>query len=533
MASGADPESGLQTRRRVDEPRSPRDSIAHTVRLLIVAFAMAFVFRGFVIEPFVIPTGSMAPTLLGAHVLARSPFNGAAWAIGPRDYAADGETPLSVQAGPRSPDGPLLVHDPHARLPVALDNAPLRAGDRILVQKYIYAVSEPRRWDVVVFRGPEGPDENLIKRLVGLPGEELRLVAGDVFTSRPWSDDAAERASTIRRKPRELQAALWRPIHDSAFAPTRWTSEGRPWTGPWQGPEWTEKGGVYETGSSGVAMLRWTPGEDPASGEPVWPLDDFEPYNETPRLTSSVKRFPVGDLRVRMAVEPVGGELGGVSFYLDVNGRTIKADIGMSDASIEIRSQGEDFQNTIEASADLSASVAPLPAGRPTNVEFWHWDQTVALFVEGRCVLEKTYELDADERLRASAAVNDPEARFDGAEPLNYARPTLAVSTTGQPARLWRLAVDRDIYYQPSERRRSFVLGKDEFFVLGDNSAASRDARAWSRVDAWVGRASGAGPGIVTRELLMGRAFFVYFPAPFRDVGRLAVPDVGRARFIR
>ena len=76
--------------------------------------------------------------------------------------------------------------------------------------------------------------------------EELRLVAGDVFTSRPWSDDAAERASTIRRKPRELQAALWRPIHDSAFAPTRWTSEGRPWTGPWQGPEWTEKGGVYD-----------------------------------------------------------------------------------------------------------------------------------------------------------------------------------------------------------------------------------------------------------------------------------------------
>src|ERR1700712_2643025 len=38
-----------------------------TVESILVAFILAFVFRAFIVEAFVIPTGSMAPTLLGAH----------------------------------------------------------------------------------------------------------------------------------------------------------------------------------------------------------------------------------------------------------------------------------------------------------------------------------------------------------------------------------------------------------------------------------------------------------------------------------
>src|SRR3954470_13036049 len=43
-------------------------SIKETVEAILVAFILAFIFRGFVVEAFVIPTGSMAPTLLGAHM---------------------------------------------------------------------------------------------------------------------------------------------------------------------------------------------------------------------------------------------------------------------------------------------------------------------------------------------------------------------------------------------------------------------------------------------------------------------------------
>ena len=47
-------------------------SVIDTLQSLIVAFVLAMTFRGFFVEGFVIPTGSMAPTLMGAHVRYRS-----------------------------------------------------------------------------------------------------------------------------------------------------------------------------------------------------------------------------------------------------------------------------------------------------------------------------------------------------------------------------------------------------------------------------------------------------------------------------
>jgi signal peptidase I len=41
--------------------------VRETLESIIVAFILAFLFRAFVAEAFVIPTGSMAPTLMGAH----------------------------------------------------------------------------------------------------------------------------------------------------------------------------------------------------------------------------------------------------------------------------------------------------------------------------------------------------------------------------------------------------------------------------------------------------------------------------------
>src|SRR5947207_11594700 len=42
--------------------------IKETIESILVAFVLAFIFRAFVVEAFVIPTGSMAPTLMGAHM---------------------------------------------------------------------------------------------------------------------------------------------------------------------------------------------------------------------------------------------------------------------------------------------------------------------------------------------------------------------------------------------------------------------------------------------------------------------------------
>ncbi len=58
-------------------PTRPHDnSVIDTLQSLIVAFVLAMTFRGFVAEGFVIPTGSMAPTLLGQHKRLHSEHTG-------------------------------------------------------------------------------------------------------------------------------------------------------------------------------------------------------------------------------------------------------------------------------------------------------------------------------------------------------------------------------------------------------------------------------------------------------------------------
>src|SRR5215212_1850212 len=106
-------EQRFQTRRE----RRPRASkkrdggILEFLIILIVSFALVFGFvRPFVVEAFYIPSESMVPTL--------------------------------------------------------------RVGDRVLVNKFIYRFTEPERGDIVVFKSVEGgslpPDENLIERITDL-----------------------------------------------------------------------------------------------------------------------------------------------------------------------------------------------------------------------------------------------------------------------------------------------------------------------------------------------------------------------------
>src|SRR5947209_17399809 len=62
-------------------PPPEKENIKETIESILVAFILAFVFRAFLVEAFVIPSGSMAPTLLGAHMRFRCPDCGYAWDV--------------------------------------------------------------------------------------------------------------------------------------------------------------------------------------------------------------------------------------------------------------------------------------------------------------------------------------------------------------------------------------------------------------------------------------------------------------------
>lgn len=56
----------------------------------------------------------------------------------------------------------------------------LEDGEYILVNKLAYKTGEPQRGDIVVFVFPINPQEDLIKRVIGLPGESVAVHSGVV-----------------------------------------------------------------------------------------------------------------------------------------------------------------------------------------------------------------------------------------------------------------------------------------------------------------------------------------------------------------
>ena len=86
---------------------------------LIIAVLLALTIRTFVVQAFVIPSGSMLPTL--------------------------------------------------------------RIGDYVLVNKFVYLFRPIRRGDILVFKFPQDEARDFIKRVVGLPGETLEIRGRQVF----------------------------------------------------------------------------------------------------------------------------------------------------------------------------------------------------------------------------------------------------------------------------------------------------------------------------------------------------------------
>lgn len=54
-------------------------------------------------------------------------------------------------------------------------------GDNLILNKVTYRFSEPERFDIVVFPYEKDPSLNYIKRIIGLPGEEVNLRDGKIF----------------------------------------------------------------------------------------------------------------------------------------------------------------------------------------------------------------------------------------------------------------------------------------------------------------------------------------------------------------
>ncbi|MGO9337620.1 MAG: signal peptidase I [Terracidiphilus sp.] len=59
----------------------------------------------------------------------------------------------------------------------------LEDRDRLFINKFVYHFAGIERGDVVVFRYPRDPEKSYIKRVIAVPGDELRIDHGRVFVN--------------------------------------------------------------------------------------------------------------------------------------------------------------------------------------------------------------------------------------------------------------------------------------------------------------------------------------------------------------
>jgi signal peptidase I len=140
-------------------------TLAATVAGWVLALA---VIRPYLFEAFIVPTNAMAPTILGRHLRSVCPACGGVGyvsAAGLDGYAPPEELGIC---------GNCL----HASR-IAVTSSRVFEGDRIVAAKFL----RHQRWDMIVFRNPEDPSINYVKRLVGLPGEEIAIEDGDVWVN--------------------------------------------------------------------------------------------------------------------------------------------------------------------------------------------------------------------------------------------------------------------------------------------------------------------------------------------------------------
>lgn len=79
----------------------------------------------------------------------------------------------------------------NAIIPSASMEPTVMTGDRIFGNRLAYLKSEPKRGDIIIFKFPDDENELFIKRIIGLPGDTVEMVNGEVFVNGEALDESS------------------------------------------------------------------------------------------------------------------------------------------------------------------------------------------------------------------------------------------------------------------------------------------------------------------------------------------------------
>lgn len=548
------------------KPEKPKrkESTRDTVESILFAFILAFLFRTFEAEAFVIPTGSMAPTLYGRHketTCTQCQFH---ITVGASDEVDRESNLLGKGARVKSAICPNCGFENEQIYDELAFN-----GDRILVNKYPYEFGDPDRFDVFVFKYPVEPQTNYIKRLVGLPGELIRIKGGDVY--RVTESDGEE----ILRKDPYKQKVLQIPVYDDNFPPRELIAAG--WPERWRGMKSGQIGQIANWSDSTTGWqlstdedersysisgeqkeLSWlryrhyfpTPRDWFAAmhGHDLKPearlISDFCSYNaytgedvmgqvQTAQSVDSGKYW-VSDLTINFDVDIQSvNEHGQLVIELCEGTSWFRCHIDVQTGMATLRDVNTQLDSR---DLELGRAQTSVQGAGSYRLAFANVDDRLCLWVNGGLVDF------------GDAALLSVDGAIDNSFPEQNDLTPVGIATAGLAATVSNLVLERDIYYRadfaPYTPKRSgndsfesrlanslndpddwadiylsdaddfdvldIQVGPDHYLALGDNSPRSLDGRLWEKTKS------------VPREYLVGKAFFIYWPhgVPFMNGGK-------------
>ncbi len=599
----------------VQPKKSVAENVRETLESIVVAFILAFVFRAFIVEAFIIPTGSMAPTLYGEHLTNTCSTCGYQYGVGVTEQARD-RARHSMPVQLRCPNCDTMFDELKPAQIARPD-----AGDRIVVHKWPFDIGGrllgPHRWDVVVFKDPRDGTTNFIKRLVGLPGEVIEIIDGDIYTvpvkqlkpkliesmerlredvyrhratppetreeQRRARESFARRYAEInaqllpllperieRKLPQSrAQESLWFTVYNqddlpNYERPSAVASEERV---QWQ-PEGASATAAWDAGQREITFK--SESEEPLdlkfAGKAI---DDFYAYNND-GLAPRESRQYVGDLLLRFLWFPDSGS-GGLRLTMNRDQDQFTAEIGI-DGRISLCGLQPDSGIPGDRQTLGEKKLAAFAPGRAVDVQFIILDYRVALLIDGQEVIASTDQQYSPKLKKLTRFIEEARRGDNGFVEVSDVKPSeVRIAAWNQQCRLRHVLLQRDVYYR-SQRQSDGVDDRGnpmsnpyylwpgwatagapmmlrtgrtaddrhygaEFFMLGDNSPQSKDSRLWWEVGPHLLPLNGEYQvGTVPEDQLIGKAFFVYWPAGYRSSWLSSIgwiPNVGRMRWIR
>jgi len=458
-------------------------------QILTLIFCLFLVVRTTFVEPHGVPTGSMAPAIFGDRRQCQCPRC---------DY------PIVVGAPqPGQSNSQTAAYCPNCGLS-RINAVPLSDeifGDRILVDRLIFRLRPPRRWEIAVFQPPDDSKIPYVKRVVGLPGEAMRIHDGDAYAD-----------GELLRKSLDAIREMKVPIFDMDHPPKPmgWACRWDPGSKPIHPVEETvvENRLILDASATVDAVLGLSyRHRNVDSGLDELIRDDLA-YNGSRGVPKAVH-----DFLVECEVEVLGGT-GGFSLRLGDSSESVRLAlaIGPEDAAPSVSMLSHDGN-----SAKVNYPTLRLNPGRRYRVEFAFVDRRAFAVIDG-------LEIGAPLEVFVPKLVGGklPADRPGTDRPLK-------LEARGVSMVVHRLKLFRDVQYR-SEGENGIAapwqLGPNDYFLLGDNSASSEDSRYWKKAGVPEGDFIGK-PFLVHQPLRIGRLVLNGNEHRFQTI------DWDRFRFLR